>query len=202
MFTGIVQAKGYIAALEPRGGDVRVRISTGDLSLEGVAIGDSISVSGACLTAVELDEEGFAADVSNETLECTKLGELETGSPVNLERSLTPHTALGGHLVTGHIDGVGEVVAKTEDARSTRFEFEVPQDLKQYIAAKGSVCIDGVSLTVNTVEDSRFAVNIIPHTAEMTTLGTTPVGGHVNIEVDLLARYVERLLTANETQQT
>ena len=199
MFTGIVQAVGRIAALEPRGGDVRLRVETASLPLDGVRIGDSISVSGACLTAVEIDGEGFAADVSNETLECTKLGHLEAGSSVNLECSLTPHTALGGHLVTGHVDGLGSVINKVEDARSTRFEFEVPDDLKKYIAAKGSVCVDGVSLTVNSVEDTRFSVNIIPHTAEVTTLGSTPVGGQVNIEVDLLARYVERLLAAGET---
>lgn len=185
---------GTIASLEPVGGDVRIRIAVGGLSLDGVAIGDSISVNGACLTAIELDENSFAADVSNETLDCTTLGKLDVGSKVNLERSLTPSSALGGHLVTGHVDGVAEVIARNEDARSTRFEFRVPTALSKYIAAKGSICVNGISLTVNTAEADQFSVNIIPHTAEQTTLGEAKIGSQVNIEIDLLARYVERLL--------
>jgi len=196
MFTGIVQAQGRVAEVEPVGGDVRLRIHTGNLPIDNVEIGDSIAVSGACLTAVAIGAHEFTADVSTETLDCTKLGDLAVGSPVNLELSLTPNTALGGHLVTGHVDGLGEVVAREEDARSMRFDFEVPRELAKYIAAKGSVCIDGISLTVNNVEDTRFSVNIIPHTADVTTLGATGVGDRVNVEVDLLARYVERLMTA------
>lgn len=194
MFTGIVEATGRITSLESEGGDVRIQVSARDFPLTTVKIGDSISVSGACLTAVDVGKDLFAADVSNETLACTKLGQLQPGSRVNLERSVTPSTTLGGHLVTGHVDTLGILIAREGDARSTRYEFEVPHDLKKYIAAKGSVCVDGISLTVNTVNDNRFSVNVIPHTAKVTTLGNLLEGEHVNIEVDLLSRYVERLL--------
>jgi riboflavin synthase len=194
MFTGIIQARGAIGQIEPIGGDVRLHIRTGTLSLDGVALGDSIAVSGACLTVISLDSTGFAADVSNETLTCTTLGDLAVEHPVNLERSLTPSSALGGHLVTGHVDGVATLVACAEDARSTRYDFEVPRELSKYIAAKGSVCVDGISLTVNNVDETKFSVNVIPHTSEVTTLGGSETGKRVNIEVDLLARYVERIL--------
>jgi riboflavin synthase len=194
MFTGIIQARGAIGQIEPIGGDVRLHIRTGTLSLDGVALGDSIAVSGACLTVISLDSTGFAADVSNETLTCTTLGDLAVEHPVNLERSLTPSSALGGHLVTGHVDGVATLVACAEDARSTRYDFEVPRELSKYIAAKGSVCVDGISLTVNNVDENKFSVNVIPHTSEVTTLGGSETGKRVNIEVDLLARYVERIL--------
>lgn len=196
MFTGIVQAQGRVNAIEPLGGDVRLRIHTGDLPIDTVRIGDSIAVSGACLTAVALGVHEFSADVSTETLACTKLGDLAVGAPVNLELSCTPDTALGGHIVAGHVDGLGKVVAREEDARSMRFDFEVVPELAKYVAAKGSVCVDGISLTVNQVDDTRFSVNIIPHTAAVTTLGAAVVGDQVNVEVDLLARYVERLMTA------
>ncbi|MFT5390744.1 MAG: riboflavin synthase [Gammaproteobacteria bacterium] len=194
MFTGIIQARGAIGQIEPIGGDVRLHIRTGTLSLDGVVLGDSIAVSGACLTVISLDSTGFAADVSNETLTCTTLGELGVEDPVNLERSLTPSSALGGHLVTGHIDGVATLVACAEDARSARYDFEVPRELSKYIAAKGSVCVDGISLTVNSVDENKFSVNVIPHTSEVTTLGGSETGKRVNIEIDLLARYVERIL--------
>lgn len=193
MFTGIVQAVGRIARVEERGGDRRYVIAPGALDLSDVAIGDSISVGGVCLTAVALDTDGFVVDVSNETLACTTLGSLAAGAGVNLEKALRLADRLGGHLVSGHVDGVGRVVAVEPDARSQRWTFEVPVPLARYVAAKGSVCIDGVSLTVNTVDGARFGVNLIPHTIEVTTFAARSVGSAVNVEVDLVARYLERL---------
>lgn len=198
MFTGIVQAIGHIARIEARGGDSRLVIGAASLDLSDVAIGDSIAVGGVCLTAVALDGATFAADVSVETLSRTTLGTLREGAPVNLEKALRLADRLGGHLVSGHVDGVGRVIAVTPEARSQRWTFEVPRELARYIAAKGSVCIDGVSLTVNEVDGARFGVNLIPHTLEVTTFGERRVGDAVNIEVDLVARYVERL-RATET---
>ena len=192
MFTGIVQTRGTVARVDTRGGDGQLTIDAPDLG--EFRLGDSISVSGACLTAVGRTSGGFVADVSRETLDCTTLGALEAGSTVNLELSLTPASALGGHLVTGHVDGVGELVSQEEDARSRRLRLRAPAGLDRYIAAKGSVCVDGVSLTVNEVEGREFGVNIIPHTAEVTTLGAARPGSRFNLEVDLIARYVERLL--------
>jgi len=198
MFTGIVQAIGTVARIEQRGGDTRLRIESSALGFGDVAIGDSICVAGVCLTAVELDDQAFAADVSIETLSCTTLGALQSGNCVNLEKSLRLADRLGGHLVSGHVDGVGKVLAVEADARSQRWSFEVPPALARYIAAKGSVCIDGVSLTVNEVAGNRFGVNLIPHTIEVTTFHDRRVGAAVNIEVDLIARYVERLRSAGE----
>ena len=192
MFTGIVQTCGTVTRVDTRGGDGRLTVDAPDLG--EFRLGDSISVSGACLTAVGRTSGGFVADVSRETLDCTTLGTLEAGSTVNLELSLTPASALGGHLVTGHVDGVGELVSQEDDARSMRLRLRAPAGLERYIAAKGSVCVDGVSLTVNEVEGREFGVNIIPHTAEVTTLGTARPGARFNLEVDLIARYVERLL--------
>ena len=192
MFTGIVQTRGTVTRVDTRGGDGQLTIDAPDLG--AFAIGDSISVSGACLTAVAHTHGGFVADVSRETLDCTTLGALEPGAAVNLELSLTPATALGGHLVTGHVDGVGELVSRAEDARSRRLRLRAPAGLERYIAAKGSVCVDGVSLTVNDVDGREFGVNVIPHTAEVTTLGAARPGARFNLEVDLIARYVERLL--------
>jgi len=200
MFTGIIQAMGAIVRVEPRGGDARFVIDTGGLDASDVAIGDSICVSGVCLTAVAIDAAVFAADVSTETLSCTTLGKLKSGDCVNLEKSLRLADRLGGHLVSGHVDGVGRVLAIEPDARSQRWTFEVPTGLARYIAAKGSVCIDGVSLTVNEVVSNRFGVNLIPHTIGATTFQHKRVGDAVNIEVDLIARYVERLhSSASET---
>jgi riboflavin synthase len=196
MFTGIVQAIGTILRLEPRGGDVRVVIDAAALGLSDVATGDSICVSGVCLTALELTASFFAADVSIETLSRTILGSLRAGDGVNLEKSLRLSDRLGGHLVSGHVDGIGNVVAIEPDARSQRWTFEVPPPLSRYIAVKGSVCIDGVSLTVNEVSGNRFGVNLIPHTVAITTFGGKRVGDAVNIEVDLVARYLERLMQA------
>ncbi len=193
MFTGIIQAIGEIARVEPRGGDVRLAIDAAALNLADVAIGDSICVSGVCLTVVELEARKFAADVSVETLSCTTLGTLKTGDGVNLEKSLRLADRLGGHLVSGHVDGVGRVISVEVEARSQRWRFAVPVALSRYIAAKGSVCIDGVSLTVNDIADDSFGVNLIPHTIEVTTFRSNCVGDAVNIEVDIIARYVERL---------
>lgn len=198
MFTGIVQTVGRIARLEPRGGDVRLHVDTAGLDLADVQLGDSIAVSGVCLTAVGLEARGFAADVSNETLSLTTLGQLEAGDPVNLEKALRLADRLGGHLVSGHVDGVGKVVSVTPDARSQRWTFEVPVNLARYIAAKGSICIDGTSLTVNEVAGTRFGVNLIPHTVEHTAFHAKRAGDAVNIEVDVIARYVERLIGSGQ----
>lgn len=194
MFTGIIQAVGEIAALEPQGGDLRLRVRTGKLDLGDVRPGDSIAVSGVCLTAVELPGDGFWADVSGETLAHTVIGDLKAGARVNLEKALLPTTRLGGHLVSGHVDGVGEVIERRSDARSERLRIRTPQGLARYIAAKGSICVDGVSLTVNAVERNVFELNIVPHTLAETTLDEYRPGRRVNLEVDLIARYLERLL--------
>ena len=196
MFTGIVQDMGRIVALEPRAGDVRLRVAVERLPLDAVRSGDSIAVSGVCLTVVEHDAGGFAADVSNETLSLTTLGDLAPGSRVNLEPALRAGDPLGGHLVSGHVDGVGRVVSLAQDARSWRIRFETPPDLARYVARKGSIAIDGVSLTVNEVEGREFGINIIPHTWQVTTIGGYTPGRRVNLEIDPIARYVERLLAA------
>lgn len=198
MFTGIVQAIGKIARSEPRGGDTRLLIDVGDLDLSDVVAGDSICVAGVCLTAVEIDATQFAADVSVETLTCTSLGSLRVGSAVNLEKPLRLMDRLGGHLVSGHVDGVGRVISIEADARSQRWRFQAPPALARYIAAKGSVCIDGVSLTVNDVSANHFGVNLIPHTIDATTFRDRRFDAEVNIEVDLIARYVERLRAAGD----
>lgn len=193
MFTGIVQAVGEIQAISPKGGDVEMLIGARDLGLANVAIGDSISVCGCCLTVTRLTADSFAVDVSTETLNVTTLKSWQTGTRVNLEKALVAGQALGGHYVTGHVDGVARVIERHDDARSVRVQFEVPAPLAKYIARKGSVCIDGVSLTVNDVEGSRFGVNLIPHTLEVTTLNSYRSGTPVNLEVDIIARYVERI---------
>ena len=194
MFTGIIQSIGKISQIQPKGGDFRLTLSTGKLPLADVKLGDSIAVSGVCLTAVELGDGQFSADVSRETLSRTTLGGLKPGSRVNLELALTPTTRLGGHIVSGHVDGVGEVVSRTADGRSWRFVIEAPANLAKYIAEKGSICVDGVSLTVNGVDGKRFDLNIVPHTLAETTMEEFQPGRKVNLEVDLLARYLERLL--------
>lgn len=201
MFTGIIQAIGTLTRSEPRGGDCRLTLDGGKLSMAEVKPGDSIAVNGVCLTAVELGQRQFSADVSRETLSRTTLGGMPTGAPVNLELALLPTTRLGGHLVSGHVDGVGRVLAKRDDGRSWRFSIEAPGHLAKYIAEKGSICVNGISLTVNEVDGARFGVNIVPHTLTETTLGTTQPGDPVNLEVDLLARYLERLLLGDRTAQ-
>jgi len=194
MFTGIIQAVGRVAAIEPKGGDTRMRIATGKLDLADVALGDSIAVSGVCLTAVELPGDGFWADVSGETLSRTGLGDLNVGDAVNLEKALTLATRLGGHLVSGHVDGVGTVADRHDDARSVRFRIQAPDALAHYIAEKGSICVDGISLTVNAVNGAEFELNIVPHTLAETTMAGFKPGRRVNLEVDIIARYLERLL--------
>lgn len=194
MFTGIVEAKGEIVSLTPKGGDVTLRIRSGALDLSDVQLGDSIAVNGVCLTAVTLPGDGFTADVSGETLRLTTLGNLRSGSVVNLEKALTPTTRLGGHLVSGHVDGLGEVMSIKPDARSIRFDIRAPDVLAKYIAHKGSITVDGISLTVNSVDGAIFSLNIVPHTQQMTTIAEWKPGSKVNLEVDVIARYLERLL--------
>ncbi len=194
MFTGIVQEVGRVVGREPRGGDVRLRIGCGRLDLSATKVGDSLCVQGCCLTAIELHPDGFTADLSRETLAVTTLGELEPGAAVNLEPALRAGDPLGGHLVSGHIDAVALVTELREEARSRRLTIETSAALAPYLVPKGSVAVDGVSLTINSVEGARFGVNIIPHTQQNTTLGDLRVGGRVNLEVDQMARYVYRLL--------
>ena len=194
MFTGIIQAVGEVAAMQPSGGDMRLRIHTGKLSLDDVALGDSICTNGVCLTVIELPGDGYWADVSVESLNFTTLGDLKPGSPVNLEKALTPQSRLGGHIVSGHVDGVGEVVSLNEDARSVRVVLRAPDELAKYIAHKDSICIDGTSLTVNAVNGAEFDLNIIPQTMAETVFANYQPGSRVNLEVDVIARYLERLL--------
>jgi|KBSSwiStaDraftv2_1062776.scaffolds.fasta_scaffold224086_2 riboflavin synthase len=194
MFTGIIETMGTVAALQPRNGDLRVRITTTTLPLADVRIGDSIATNGVCLTVVELPGDGYWADVSRETLAFTTIGEWRVGAAVNLEKALTAASRLGGHIVSGHVDGVGEVVSRREDARSIRLTVRAPAELAKYIAHKGSICVDGISLTVNAVSGTDFELNIVPHTAQVTVIGNYGIGTRVNLEVDVIARYLERLL--------
>lgn len=194
MFTGIIQAVGKLVASENRHGDKRLRIHTAGLDLSDVILGDSIATNGVCLTVVALPGDGFWADVSVETLDYTTLGALKNGSAVNLEKALRASDRLGGHIVSGHVDGVGEIVSIHPDARSIRYRLRAPAELAKYIAHKGSVCVDGVSLTVNKVEGAEFELNIVPHTQQKTLFGEYKNGTRVNLEVDVIARYLERLL--------
>ena len=206
MFTGIIGEVGQLVRSDTRGGDRRLLIEAKGLPLGEMELGESVAVNGVCLTLVEISGSKFAADVSIETLNCTSLGDLSAGSAMNLERALTLNQPLGGHLVSGHVDGLGKVVSMHEEGRSTRFEFMVPPELLRYIAAKGSITVDGTSLTVNSVSERGFSVNIIPHTMEQTIIADYQVGRSVNLEVDLIARYLERLMTrpatANDTGVT
>ncbi|MGZ8903920.1 MAG: riboflavin synthase [Methylobacter sp.] len=194
MFTGIILGVGKIAAIEHKSGDCRFTIDTGKLALNDVVLGDSIAVNGVCLTAIQLGAHYFCADVSKETLSRTTLNDATTSSPVNLELALTPSTRMGGHIVSGHVDGIGMVIDREADGRSIRFKFRAPDNLAKYIAEKGSICINGISLTINEVDGAIFGVNIVPHTLKETTLGDARVGASVNLEVDILARYMERLM--------
>ena len=198
MFTGIIKAIGTISAMEKRGGDVRLSVRSDGLPWGEFEIGESIAVNGVCLTGVALHADGFDTDVSVETLDVTGLGDLDTGSAVNLEPSISLGERLGGHLVSGHVDCTGEVTAVASDARSIRLTIEIPRKYARYVAKKGSVCVDGVSLTVNEVSGNSFELNIIPHTAEVTIIGGYRKGTVVNVEVDLLARYLERLLAKDD----
>lgn len=193
MFTGIVASTGVLREREAYDGDLRIRFEAPAFLIEGCGSGDSISVAGVCLTMLDPDATGFSADVSVETLDLTSLGSRQPGDKVNLELALKAADRLGGHLVSGHVDGLAELLSRTKDARSERFLFATRKDLARFIAPKGSVCLDGVSLTVNSVEDNQFSICIIPHTLEVTTLGSLAAGQSVNLEVDLIARYLERL---------
>jgi len=194
MFTGIIEGMGRLRASEARGGDARLIIESGSLPLADVNLGESIAVNGVCLTVVEFDEVSFQADASNETLSLTTLGALKPGALVNLERAMRPTDRLGGHLVSGHVDGTGTVIDIRDDARAQRWRFSAPVPLLRYIAKKGSICVDGVSLTVNEVDAEGFEVALIPHTVSHTAFSQTAMGDSVNLEIDLVARYVERLL--------
>ena len=199
MFTGIIQAVGCIAAIEPGEKDIRLHIETGKLPLAGVSLGDSIATSGVCLTVTDLPGDGFWADVSPETLSLTSLGAKGVGDAVNLETSLTLQTALGGHLVSGHVDGVGQVERIVEDARFWRVTIAAPENLARYIAMKGSICVDGTSLTVNQVQGASFELTIIPQTWEETVFSEYQMGSVVNLEVDVIARYLERLMQYDQS---
>ena len=198
MFTGLIQGVGRLQRLEPRGGDMRLHVDVGTLLFADVQAGESIAVNGVCLTVVEFDATGFAADASTETLALTTLGGLREGAALNLERALLPTDRLGGHLVSGHVDGVGRVLQVWEDARAQRWRFAMPAELARYVAKKGSICVDGVSLTVNEAGADFFEVALIPHTVSHTAFAETTVGDPVNLEIDLLARYVERLLESGK----
>jgi riboflavin synthase len=204
MFTGIIIATGRVTSLTEKGGDLELGIDAGAgidagvLDLNRVAIGDSVSVQGACLTVTSKEGTRFYADVSRETMAKTTLGALIPGSRVNLEPSLRAGDALGGHWVSGHVDAVGTLRELVQDARSWRLEFELPVSLMRFVAPKGSICVNGVSLTVNKVEGRRFDVNIIPHTLKVTTLGELKIDDGVNIEIDVIARYLERLMSKTE----
>ena len=198
MFTGIIQSKGTIESLTPKGGDVELTVEAGKLGMSTVVLGDSIAVNGVCLTAVQLNANSFVADVSKETLSLTSLGDLSVGSPVNLEKALTLETHLGGHIVSGHVDGLGEVIERRDDGRSEWFKVRTPASLAKYVAAKGSITIDGTSLTVNRVNGCDFEINIVPHTLQETIIGNYQAGTKVNLEVDLIARHLERLLLGDK----
>lgn len=196
MFTGLIEGVGRLASREARGGDARLRVEAGSLPFAEVRLGESIAVNGVCLTVVAFDGAHFEADASNETLALTTLGQLAPGRALNLERAMLPTDRLGGHLVSGHVDGVGRVLQVSHDARAQRWRFGAPGTVLRYVAIKGSICVDGVSLTVNAVDAEGFEVALVPHTVAHTAFGTTAVGDAVNLEVDLVARYVERLLQA------
>ncbi|MEW5250460.1 riboflavin synthase [Microbulbifer discodermiae] len=194
MFTGIIAAIGEIAELRAQGGDLRVRVKAGRLDLSDVQLGDSIATNGVCLTVVELPGDGYWADVSAETLDVTSVASWKRGDRVNLEKALTPRTRLGGHIVSGHVDGIGEVIWRRREARAERFRLRAPDTLARYIAHKGSITVDGTSLTVNAVDGAEFELTIVPHTLQETIIGGYRAGTRVNLEVDLIARYLERLL--------
>lgn len=201
MFTGIIQSLGSIGAIQPKGGDVRLHVKTGDLPMHNVELGDSIATNGVCLTVVEMNDHSFWADVSNETLDTSTLAHWKVGDAVNLEKAMTPETHFGGHIVSGHVDGVGEVISRRSEGRSERIVFKAPNELAKYIAHKGSITVDGISLTVNHVNGAEFGLNIVPHTLVNTVLDTYQAGRKVNLEVDVVARYLERLLLGDKAHE-
>jgi len=198
MFTGIIESIGKIEKIESRSGDQRLTIAVGNLDMSDVALGDSIACNGVCLTVISFDHERYRADVSGETLRLTTMAGIQVGNQVNLEKALTLSTRLGGHLVSGHVDGIGEIISIKKDSRSIQYSVKAPDELAHYIAKKGSICVDGASLTVNDIEGSTFELNLVPHTLKETTAISYQTGTKVNLEVDLLARYLERLLTGQK----
>ncbi|TMP24006.1 riboflavin synthase [Pseudoalteromonas rubra] len=194
MFTGIIEATGTLTELTLKQGDLSVRVTSTTLNMDDVQLGDSIATNGVCLTVVEKFADGFRADVSNETLKLTRFGEYRVGQLVNLEKALQPISRLGGHLVSGHVDGIAEVVAVKPNARATEYWLKAPAQLMKYIPYKGSVAIDGISLTVNELDEDKFKLTIVPHTAQETTIADFKVGTLLNLEVDQIARYLERLV--------
>lgn len=197
MFTGIIEAIGTVKNLTEVNSEWRLELDVSQLDMSDVKLGDSIAVNGCCLTVVAMTANSFAADVSNETLRCTSLSLLKTNSRVNLEKAMQATDRFGGHIVSGHVDGVGKLIESSQEGQSVKLVFEVPDELSRYIAAKGSICIDGTSLTVNEVTQNSFAINVIPHTQTETIIGDYQLGRPVNLEVDLVARYLERLMSGN-----
>ena len=193
MFTGIIESLGKVESLQSVGGDVRLRIGT-SLDMSDVHLGDSIATNGICLTVIEWGENWYAADVSRESLNRTTLGSWKVGQRVNVEKAMLPTTRFGGHIVSGHVDAVGEITVVREDARSIFYEVTAPAEIAKYLAEKGSVTVDGISLTMNHLRGNVISLNLIPHTAERTNIGTWKTGAKVNLEVDVLARYIERLM--------
>jgi len=202
MFTGIIEAIGEIVTLQPKSGDLRLRVKTNSLDLSDVRLGDSIATNGVCLTVVDLPGDGYWADVSRETMDNTSVPQWKIRQRVNLEKALTPQTRLGGHIVSGHVDGVGEVISRHPDARSERFRIRAPRSLAKYVAHKGSITIDGTSLTVNKVDGAEFELNIVPHTLKQTIMDSYKSGTSVNLEVDVLARYLERLMLGDKAAES
>lgn len=202
MFTGIIETVGELTHVEMRGGDLRVQVVAPHLEWDDVNIGDSIATNGVCLTVVELLAQGFAADVSKETLALTTVGQWRSGQRVNLEKAMTPRSRFGGHIVSGHVDGIGKVISRHNDARSERFRIQAPTSLARYIAHKGSITVDGTSLTVNAVDGAIFDLNIVPHTLQATIIEGYRAGTAVNLEVDVIARYLERLLLGDKAAES
>ena len=201
MFTGIIESVGHLRKVERRGDDIRLTVASAKLDLSDVKLGDSIATNGVCLTVVERLADGYVADISAETVSLTGFAHYAVGTSVNLEKAVTPTTRLGGHMVSGHVDGVGVVVEKAQAGKAWEFWLEADSSISKYIAEKGSITVDGISLTVNDVKDNRFMLTIVPHTSGETTIDTFKVGTQVNLEVDIIARYVERLLTAKTAEQ-
>ncbi len=201
MFTGIIETQGKVVALEARDGDLRLSVEAPGIDWSSVKLGDSICTNGVCLTAIEFFENGYVVDVSSETLSTTTVGLWSVGDRLNLELALTPSSRLGGHIVSGHVDGVGEILKRESEARSERFIVRVPKNLAKYIAHKGSITVDGTSLTINAVNGDEFDINIVPHTLEVTIIGSYQPGTRVNLEVDVLARYLERLMLGEKAAE-
>ncbi|WP_194437495.1 riboflavin synthase [Vibrio fluminensis] len=200
MFTGIVEAVGTLTAITPKGEDISVTVDSGKLDMRDVKLGDSIATNGVCLTVVAYNDHSYTADLSLETLNKTGFSQYQVGGKVNLEKAMLPTTRFGGHIVSGHVDGVGEIVERNQVGRAIEFWVEMPEEISKYVAEKGSITVDGISLTVNALRKNAFKLTIVPHTGEETTIADFHVGRKVNLEVDVLARYMERLLTSQQPQ--